>query len=89
MERMMADCRRFESNSECQLTIVGPEDDVVDAAVQHWAASHGHSDTPEFRALVRSMLEPESDYVRGERTPELHGWRDRSPRTSWGASYRG
>jgi hypothetical protein len=32
MERMMADCRRFESDSKCQLTIIGPEDDVVAAA---------------------------------------------------------
>jgi hypothetical protein len=34
MERMMADCRRSESDSKCQLTIIGPEDDVVAAAAQ-------------------------------------------------------
>ncbi len=70
MERMMADCRRFESDSKCQLTIIGPEDDVVAAAVQHAAASHGHPDTPELHEQVRSLLEPESAYVPGERTPE-------------------
>ncbi|MCA1698187.1 MAG: DUF1059 domain-containing protein [Actinobacteria bacterium] len=70
MERLMADCRRFESDSDCQLTIIGPEDDVVAAAAQHAAASHGHEDTPELREQVRSMLEPESAYVPGERTPE-------------------
>jgi Protein of unknown function (DUF1059) len=70
MERMMADCRRFESDSKCQLTIIGPEDDVVAAAAQHAAASHGHPDTPELHEQLRSMLEPESAYVPGERTPE-------------------
>ncbi len=52
------------------MTIIGPEDDVVAAAAQHAAASHGHEDTPEFREGLRSMLEPESAYVAGERTPE-------------------
>jgi hypothetical protein len=88
MERMMADCRRFSDN-QCQLTIIGPGDEVVAAAAQHEAASHGREDTPEFREQVRSMLEPESAYVRGERAPELHGWPDRAPRTSWGSPYSG
>jgi hypothetical protein len=70
MQRVMADCRRFESESDCQLTIIGPEDDVVAAAVQHAIASHGHEDTPELRAGIRSLLEPESAYVPGERTPQ-------------------
>ena len=70
MERFMADCRRFESDMNCQLTIIGPEDDVVAAAAQHAAASHGHEDTPEMRDQIRSMLEPESAYVAGEREPE-------------------
>ncbi len=69
-ERVMADCRRFESESNCQVTIIGPEDDVVAAAAQHAAASHGHEDKPEFRERLRSMLEPESAYVPGERAPE-------------------
>ena len=70
MERMMADCRRFDSDSKCQLTIIGPEDDVVAAAAQHAAASHGHPDTPALHEQLRSMLEPESAYTPGERTPE-------------------
>jgi plasmid stability protein len=69
MDRVMADCRRFESDSDCQLTIIGPEDDVVDAAVQHAVASHGHQESPEMREQLRAMLEPESAYVPGERTP--------------------
>jgi hypothetical protein len=70
MERTMADCRCFESDSNCQVTIIGPADDVVAAAAQHGATSHGHEDTPEFREQLRSMLEPESAYVPGERTPQ-------------------
>lgn len=70
MDRVMADCRRFESESDCQLTIIGPADDVVAAAVQHAVASHGHEDTPEMREQIRSMLEPESAYSPGERKPE-------------------
>jgi hypothetical protein len=66
----MADCRRFESDSNCQLTIIGPQEDVVAAAAQHAAASHAHEDTPELRDQIRSMLEPESAYVAGERAPE-------------------
>ena len=70
MDRYIADCRRFESDSQCQLTIIGPEADVVAAAAQHAAASHGHEDTPELREQLRALLEPESTYVPGERTPE-------------------
>jgi hypothetical protein len=70
VDRVMADCRRFESESDCQLTIIGPADDVVAAAVQHAVASHGHEDTPEMREQIRSMLEPESAYSPGERKPE-------------------
>ncbi len=70
MERWIADCRRFESDSKCQLTIIGPQDDVVAAAAQHAAASHGHDDTAQLRDQIRSLLEPESTYVAGERMPE-------------------
>jgi plasmid stability protein len=67
MARKMADCRRFESDSQCTLTIIGEEDEVVQAAAQHAAATHGHTDTPELREQLRAMLEPESSYVAGAR----------------------
>jgi predicted small metal-binding protein len=66
----MADCRRFESESKCSLTIIGEEDEVVKTAAQHAAAVHGHEDTPEMREQIREMLEPESAYAAGERQPE-------------------
>ena len=70
MSRVMADCRRFESESNCTLTIVGEEDEVVTTAAQHAEAVHGHQDTPELREQIRGMLEPESGYVQGERQAE-------------------
>lgn len=68
--RKMADCRRFESESNCSLTIIGEEAEVVDTAAQHAAAVHGHQDTPELREQIRVMLEPEDSYVPGHREPE-------------------
>jgi hypothetical protein len=70
MSRKIADCRRFESDSNCSLTIIGEEDEVIDAAAAHAAAVHGHDDTPELRAMVRDMLEPEDSYVAGMRQAE-------------------
>jgi len=67
--RKMADCRRFESESNCSLTIIGEEAEVVDAAAQHAAAVHGHDDSPELREQIRAMLESEDSYVPGRREP--------------------
>jgi hypothetical protein len=70
MGRVMADCRRFESESNCSLTIIGEEEEVVNAAAEHAVSVHGHDDTPELRAQIRELFEPESGYVPGERQPE-------------------
>ena len=67
MARKIADCRRFESDSACTLTIIGEEDEVIETAAQHAAAVHGHTDTPELRAQLRDLLEPEASYVAGTR----------------------
>lgn len=67
MARKIADCRRFESDNNCSLTIIGEEDEVLSAAAEHAAAVHGHQDTPEFREQLRAMLEPEDSYMPGSR----------------------
>ena len=67
MARKMADCRRYESESNCSLTIIGEEDEVVEAAATHAVTAHGHSDTPELRMQMREMLEDESAYQPGQR----------------------
>ncbi len=70
MARKMADCRRFESEMNCTLTIIGDEDEVVEAAAQHAVSVHGHADTPQLRDEVRATLEDESAFVPGERAKE-------------------
>jgi hypothetical protein len=70
MARKMADCRRFPSESNCSLTIIGEEDEVVNAAAEHAASVHGHEDTPELREQIKGMLEPEEEYKPGEREKE-------------------
>ena len=70
MARMMADCRRFPSDSNCSLTIIGEEDEVVRAAAEHAASVHGHEDTPEMREQVRQFLEPAEAYSNEPRVHE-------------------
>jgi hypothetical protein len=70
MGRVMADCRRWPSESNCSLTIIGEEDEVVKAAAEHAASVHEHPDTPELREQLRGMLEPAEAYVPGERAQE-------------------
>ena len=70
MARMIADCRRFPSERNCTLTIIGEEAEVIQAAAEHAASVHMHEDTPELRREIRDFLEPEESYVAGEREPE-------------------
>ena len=59
MQRLVADCRDFPSDSGCTLAISGSEQEVVEAAAQHAVAAHGHEDTPELRDAIRGMLKAE------------------------------
>jgi predicted small metal-binding protein len=70
MARVMADCRRWPSESNCSLTIIGEEDEVVVAAAQHAASVHGHDDTEQMREQLRGMLEPAEAYSNAPREPE-------------------
>ena len=70
MARKIADCRRCERDSNCSLTIIGDEDEVIAVAAQHAATVHGHQDTPELRAQLQALLEPEDSYIPGSRQPE-------------------
>jgi hypothetical protein len=70
MARMMADCRRWPSDSNCSLTIVGEEDEVVRAAAEHAESVHGHSNTPELRDQLRGFLEPADAYTNEPRAQE-------------------
>jgi len=70
MARMMADCRRFPSDSQCSLVIIGDEDEVMRAGMDHAVSVHGHEDTPETRETLHSLLEPADAYQPGPREPE-------------------
>jgi predicted small metal-binding protein len=70
MARVMADCRRWPSESNCSLTIIGEEDEVVRAAAEHAVSVHGHEDSPEFREQLREFLEPAESYTNAPREQE-------------------
>ncbi|HSO97427.1 MAG TPA: DUF1059 domain-containing protein [Solirubrobacteraceae bacterium] len=70
MSRKMADCRRFPSESNCSLVIIGEEEEVVRAGAEHAASVHGHEDTPELREQLRGLLEPAEAYAPGPRARE-------------------
>jgi hypothetical protein len=53
----MIDCRKVPNEIGCTLTIAGGEEEVLDAAVSHAVAKHGHQDTPQLREMLRSGLD--------------------------------
>ena len=58
-ERKVMDCGKNPSNTNCTLRISGKEEEVMPVAIYHAVTAHGHEDTPEFRAQLKSMLEDE------------------------------
>ena len=58
-ERKSIDCRNYPSENNCSLKISGTEDEILEIAVQHAVASHGHENTPELREQLRSLLQSE------------------------------
>ena len=58
MGRVMVDCRKMPSETNCSLTIAGTEEEVLNAAALHAVSVHGHEDSPELREGIKSGLEP-------------------------------
>ncbi len=57
MGRKYVDCREMPSQSNCTVAIAADsEDELLEAAVQHAQAVHGHTDTPEFREQLRGVI---------------------------------
>ncbi len=57
MARKYIDCRTVPSDSNCTVAIsADTEKELMDAAVQHAVAVHGHSDTPEFREQLKQAF---------------------------------
>lgn len=73
MARVMADCRRFESESNCSLTILGDEEEVVRVASRHAVEDHGHADSPELQEQLRGMLEPADAYSKDREAQPFPG----------------
>ena len=58
MDRMMVDCRKMPSDMNCQMTIAGTHDEVLELAVLHAVTTHGHEDGPELRAGIEEGMTP-------------------------------
>lgn len=58
--RKVIDCRSIPNDVGCTLAISGQEEEVLNAAVAHAVAVHGHANTPETREALRALLREES-----------------------------
>jgi predicted small metal-binding protein len=57
MARKYVDCREFPSDMNCTIAIsADSENELLEAAVQHAVAVHGHKDTPKFRRQLRALF---------------------------------
>jgi predicted small metal-binding protein len=57
MPRQYLDCREFPSESNCTVAIAADnERELLEVAVQHAVTVHGHTDTPEFRKQLASII---------------------------------
>ena len=57
MGRKYIDCRQVPSEMNCTVTIsADTEKELMDIAVQHAVASHGHKDTPEFLGELKKAF---------------------------------
>ena len=57
MARKYIDCREFPSESKCSVAIsADSENELLEIAMQHATAVHGHKDTPETRSQLRKLM---------------------------------
>jgi predicted small metal-binding protein len=57
MPRMFVDCREYPSDMNCTIAIsADTKKELVEAAVQHAIAVHGHTDSPELRQQLEKMI---------------------------------
>ncbi|MBI1283835.1 MAG: DUF1059 domain-containing protein [Thiobacillus sp.] len=60
MARKYIDCREYPSEMNCTVSLAADSDEeLLEAAVQHAVAVHGHDDTPELRQQIRAMFKEE------------------------------
>lgn len=57
MSRQYIDCRDFPSTVNCSVAIsADTPKELLEAAVQHATAVHGHQDSPELRKQLTQMF---------------------------------
>ena len=57
MARKYIDCRNYPSEMNCTLAMsADSEKELLEAAVQHACAVHGHKDSPEFRKQLLELF---------------------------------
>ena len=54
--RKVIDCRLHPSERNCTLSIEGTEEEVLEAATQHAVTAHGHTNSPDLREQIRSIM---------------------------------
>ncbi len=58
MQRKYIDCRAFPSEMNCTVALCADsEGELLEAAVQHAVAVHGHKDSAELRSQIRSIMQ--------------------------------
>lgn len=59
MSRQYIDCREYPSTMNCSVALsADSEKELLEAAVQHAVAVHGHADSPDLRKQLTSMFKP-------------------------------
>ena len=57
MTRKFIDCRDYPSEMNCTVALSADSDkELLEAAVQHACAVHGHKDSAELRAMLGKMF---------------------------------
>jgi predicted small metal-binding protein len=60
MARKYIDCRDYPSEMNCTVALAADSDEeLLEAAVQHAVAIHGHTDTPELRKQLQALFKEE------------------------------
>jgi len=66
MARKTIDCRMLPSEKNCTVTVSGEEDEVLEMAVAHAVAAHGHADDAGLRESLRGSMRDEEELLLGE-----------------------
>ena len=60
MARMFIDCRDYPSEMNCSVSIAADtKKELIEAAVQHAVAVHGHKDNRQLRDMVAKSIRTE------------------------------